>query len=508
MLTVRFDTLGCKLNQIETESLAHAFREAGFQVEDRAVYLPVGIESEETQSGNDPKTIDHDEASRSNDAQTPVYRTVGPDPELCVVNTCTVTGKAEQKARRLIRMLLRAYPSATVLVTGCYAEVEEPAIRSIDPRVAVFPGSRKGSLADLPRFLMESTTNATKAPDSQDSAVAAQVRAFCLTHAAAQKTEPAAARAAPAAPSTPPNAPEIPETFKLSTDDFLFHSRASIKIQDGCDNRCAYCRIRLARGKAVSLDRDEVIARVKKIEEAGWGEVVLSGVNLSQYRSSGGDFADLLERLIAATERIAIRIGSLYPERVDEAILPALASARILPHFHLSVQSGSDRILKAMRRPYAADAVYRAAERLRSIKENPFLACDIITGFPGETDEDFAQTLKLCSEVGFAAIHAFPFSPRPGTEAWGMRPRVPERVAGERVAALTALAELNHRAYAEYWVGRTVSAVAEECAPGEPVTAVTENYLSVALDADMADIPRGKRIAVRITGVGKAELAR
>ena len=502
MLTVRFDTLGCKLNQIETESLAHAFREAGFQVEDRAVYLPVGIESEETQSGNDPKTIDHDEASRSNDAQTPVYRTVGPDPELCVVNTCTVTGKAEQKARRLIRMLLKAYPRTTVLVTGCYAEVEEPAIRSIDPRVAVFPGSRKGALADLPRFLLENVSNAKNAPDSQANAVAAQVCEFCLMHA-----NPST-RADPSVPAAPVNAPEIPETFKLSTDDFLFHSRASIKIQDGCDNRCAYCRIRLARGKAVSLDRDEVIARVRKIEEAGWGEVILSGVNLSQYRSSGGDFADLLECLIAKTERIAIRIGSLYPERVNEAILPALASGRILPHFHLSVQSGSDRILKAMHRPYAADAVYRAAERLRSIKENPFLACDIITGFPGETDEDFEQTLKLCAAVGFAAIHAFPFSPRPGTEAWGMRPRVPERVAGERVAALTTLAERNHRAYSEYWIGRTVSAVAEESAPGEPVTAVTANYLSVTLDADMADIPRGKRIEVRIIDVGKAELAR
>jgi threonylcarbamoyladenosine tRNA methylthiotransferase MtaB len=485
MLTVRFDTLGCKLNQIETESLAHAFREAGFQVEDRAVYLPVGIEEiEETKH-------------------------VGPVPDLCIVNTCTVTGKAEQKARRLIRMLLRASPRATVLVTGCYAEVEEPAIRSIDPRVAVFPGSRKGALADLPEFLLNSLQSAATAPGDHGNAVAALVREFCCTHAAsARKPEAHDEPSVPVfAPASAEEAPQIPETFKLSTDDFLFHSRASIKIQDGCNNRCAYCRIRLARGKAVSLDRDEVIARIQKIEEAGWGEVVLSGVNLSQYRSSGGDFADLLERIIANTERIAIRIGSLYPERVDEAILPALASARILPHFHLSVQSGSDRILKAMRRPYAADAVYRAAERLRSIKENPFLACDIITGFPGETDDDFEQTLKLCTTVGFAAIHAFPFSPRPGTEAWGMRPRIPERVAGERVAALTALAERNHRAYAEYWIGRTVSAVAEEGAAGMPITAVTENYLSVALEADRAEIPRGKRIEVRITGVGQAEMA-
>jgi threonylcarbamoyladenosine tRNA methylthiotransferase MtaB len=257
----------------------------------------------------------------------------------------------------------------------------------------------------------------------------------------------------------------------------------------------------------VSLDGDEVIARVKKIEDAGWGEVILSGVNLSQYRSGGGDFAGLLERLLAETDRIAIRIGSLYPERVDDAILPALAHGRICPHFHLSVQSGSDRILKAMRRPYAADAVIRATQRLRSIKENPFLACDIITGFPGETDEDFAQTLDLCERAGFAAIHAFPFSPRPGTEAWEMKPRIPERVAGERVARLTALAEKNLRAYGEYWIGRTVSAVAEETPEGKPVTAVTENYLSVTLAADSRLVPRGKRILVTITGAGHAKMA-
>jgi len=304
----------------------------------------------------------------------------------------------------------------------------------------------------------------------------------------------------------PSTEPAIPETFRLSTDDFLFHSRASIKIQDGCNNRCSYCRIRLARGKAVSLDAEEVVQRVKKIEEAGWAEVTLSGVNLSQYRSGPMDFADLLELLLSQTSSVAIRVSSMYPERIDEAILPMLAHERICPHFHLSVQSGSDRILSAMRRPYAAEAVYRAAERLRSVKENPFLACDIITGFPGETEDDFAETLALCTDIKFAWIHAFPFSPRPGTEAWQMRPRVPERIAGERVAILTALAEKNRREYAEYWKGRRLFAVAEQGPQGSPVTVVTSNYLSATLSADSGAIPRGKRITVKLTGYGTAEL--
>lgn len=184
-----------------------------------------------------------------------------------------------------------------------------------------------------------------------------------------------------------------------------------------------------------------------------------------------------------------------------------LANERVCPHFHLSVQSGSDRVLKAMRRPYEADAVIRAVERLRSVKDDPFIACDIIAGFPGETDADFALTTGLCARARFAAIHAFSFSPRPGTEAWDLRPRVPERVAGERVARLSELSARGQREYAERWVGKTVSAVAEVNAALGHVTAVTDNYLSVVVDGYPEDTPRGKRIMVRISGIGTAVMA-
>jgi len=488
MQRIHFETLGCKLNQIETESLAHAFRETGFLVDSDPVYRPVGIESATTATDDDSVI-----------AANPVYRPVGIEPSLYILNTCTVTGKAEQKARRIIRLMLRANPEATVLVTGCYAEVEQAAIAAIDPRIVVFPGSRKGALADLPSYL------ARKHEQNPLMPLGDAIRDFSLMKIG-QSDEPDTQARSAQATSSDAIKPSISETFRLSTDDFLFHSRASIKIQDGCSNRCSYCRIRLARGKAVSLDSGEVIARVQKIEDAGWGEVTLSGVNLSQYRSRDGDFADLLARLLAETSRIAIRVSSLYPERVDDAILPMLAHNRILPHFHLSVQSGSDRILAAMRRPYKAEAVLRAVERLRSIKENPFIACDIIAGFPGETDDDFAETLSLCAKANFAWIHAFPFSPRPGTEAWDMRPRIPERVAGERVAILTELAEKNHRAYADFWVGRVIPAIAEQGTEGAAITAVTDNYLSVTLSADAGPIPRGKRIRVRLTAHDAAKL--
>lgn len=248
MERVHFTTLGCKLNQIESESLASAFLKAGFDVVGEDATIPEG-----------------------------------PSPVLCVVNTCTVTGKAEQKSRALIRRLLRQWPGTAVLVTGCYAEVERDAIEALDPRVVAFPGSRKDELIALPDAL-----NATLASSPHASALEV-----------ARNFSRSPGRDVPA--------------FTLSTDGFLFHSRASIKIQDGCDNACAYCRIRLARGRSISLADDEVVERVRSIERAGWNEVVLTGVNLSQYRSGSGDFARLLERLLRETDGIALRISSLYP---------------------------------------------------------------------------------------------------------------------------------------------------------------------------------------------------
>ena len=155
-----------------------------------------------------------------------------------------------------------------------------------------------------------------------------------------------------------------------------------------------------------------------------------------------------------------------------------------------------------MRRPYNRETVFRAAERLRTVKENPFLACDIITGYPGETDEDFALTLDLCEKIGFAWIHAFPFSPRPKTEAWDMKPRIPERIAGERVALLTDLAKKNHEKYISGWIGRELDAIVESDSTGKHISILTENYIPAHLaipekTAESPDSPnRGARIRI------------
>jgi threonylcarbamoyladenosine tRNA methylthiotransferase MtaB len=398
-----FHTLGCKLNQHESEALAAAFRDSGF---------PVSALDERGLSGDGPGLI--------------------------IINTCTVTSKAEQKARRVIRKSLRG-SAAAVIVTGCYAQVERAALEALDEggRLFVLPGGGKARLLELPAFLA-----ARQGEAPADGGLPRLLRRWLDGGA---EPEPAA--------------PDEDAAFRFAPADFVFHSRAFLKIQDGCDNRCAFCRVREARGAGRSLPPETAAARLAALEERGFAEAALTGVNIGQYRSGGLGLGGLLTRLLESTRRIRLRLSSLEPECLTDDFTRALASPRVRPHFHLSVQSGSPAVLARMGRPCPPEAILEGAARLRAVKDDPFLACDIITGFPGETAADFALTRELCRRAGFAGIHAFPFSPRPGTAAWNLRPRVSEREAGERVRTLLEDARLARRAYLARWQGREVEAV-------------------------------------------------
>lgn len=487
MLTIHFETLGCKLNQIETESIARFCTDAGFQA-----------------------TMAHSTASQ---AET--------TPVLSIINTCTVTAKAEQKARRIIRMLLTKFPCSAVLVTGCYAQVEKAQIEQIDSRIAVVPGTAKDMLAEFPRFFMEMLSK-EKLPETAEeaAAIAEAIKSWAELHI--QAAEQAQAQPMQAAQANnrlkPPAALKASDSikaqdfatvnkFRLATDSFMHHSRGSIKIQDGCSNRCAYCRICIARGKSVSLEPAEVLKRVRAIEASGQAEIVITGVNLTLYRGTLNqdsaekpmDFAELLQYLLENTSTVSFRISSLYPERVDDALCKVIAHERVRPHFHLSVQSGSNAILKAMHRPYTAETVVAAVEKLRQVKQNPFIACDIIAGFPGETDTDFEQTKELCNKCKFTYVHAFPFSPRPGTEAYTMKNQVPQRIAGERVKWLSDFARASKAEYAKAFEGKILKAVVEkrEANIGK---AVTENFLHIFIEENKQTLKQlaGKEIPVLI----------
>jgi len=392
LIRVAFRTLGCKLNQLETESLADAFRRAGASV------------------------VGFDEAA-----------------EIYLVNTCTVTGKAEQKARRLVRTTLASRPGAVVIATGCYAAVDAAGLSALHERALVIPGGEKSLILSLAPYLAENWQGHGD-----------------LFDAILEWRRGSAAGADP---------------FAFLPEEFSFHSRPSLKVQDGCDNRCSYCRVCIARGPSRSLSADLALERLRALEASGRAEAVLTGVNLSQYRDGGRDFPGLLRFLVEGTSRIALRLSSYEPDRVDEAFLEVFASPRVRPHIHLPVQSGSDAILGRMGRGYRSRSVRESCDALRRAKGDPFLAADIIAGFPGETDADFAESLSLARDCGFAWIHAFPFSARPGTKAEAMRPRVPERIAGERVSALSALAHEGRAAYLARYSGAELEAVLEAAVP-------------------------------------------
>jgi threonylcarbamoyladenosine tRNA methylthiotransferase MtaB len=447
-LRVAFHTLGCKLNQFETESLADAFARGG------AAVLPFDAE---------------DSASA----------------DLIVVNTCTVTGKAERNARRIVRLALAVNPDSAVIITGCYAQVEAAALAAMGERVLVLPGRDKAALLGLPARL---ALLGDASGDGVGGAVgSADLLAFLrewLASAGAASSQRGAVRGEDAV---------LDGRFAYNPASFAFHSRPALKIQDGCDNDCAYCRVHIARGRAASLPAQVALARARALEEAGRAEIVLAGVNLSQYRDGDRDLPGLLRFLVAGTERIAFRLSSYEPDRVDSSFLEAFAHPRVRPHVHLAVQSGADPVLRAMGRRYGRAEILAAAKGLRRAKLDPFIAADIIAGFPGETEADAEATLELARDCGFAWIHAFRFSPRPGTRAVSMAGAVPERVARERVDALLELGRAARSSYLDRWAGKELSAILEV-----GLGATSENYLKLRVRGLPESARPGQEILCRI----------
>jgi len=423
MPSVLFYTLGCKLNQLESEAFADAFRQAGF--------------------------VTHNTSD-------------GISPSIVVVNTCTVTSKADQKARRVIRKALRDYPDSRVIVTGCYAQLDKQEIDGLDggkkERLFVVKGMDKQSILNLPLYLSENTDPLTALGAQDENSMT----------------------------DNDTNARLKANAFQFNPERFSNHTRSFLKIQDGCDNHCTYCRIRLARGPGVSLHPVEALARLRILEKKH-AEAVLTGVNISLYRGEKGEafpaannLGGLLEYLLSGTSTICLRLSSLAPGSIDENLAGILSHKRIRPHFHLSIQSGSEKILERMGRAYNAQTIEKAVSLLRSAKDDPFLACDIITGFPGETETEFNATLELCRKIGFSWIHVFPYSKRPGTPAWSFSGAVREREITKRAGLLTDLAWQGRAAYVKRWLGREIEVLAEKKSGSKSYfRGISENYLKL-----------------------------
>ncbi len=443
-MTVSFYTLGCKLNQSESEALASAFQSQGFFISSDVV-----------------------------------------SSDIVVINSCTVTSKSEQKARRIIRKICRENPKGLIIVTGCYAEVEPDSVSLLNENIIVIPQSRKPLLLEVPHLIRG------KSPQEVRSILEQRVREYTGGGIAHSRSDGSGNEGC----------------FAYTSDSLQFHSRPFLKIQDGCSRRCAYCRVPYARGDSVSLAAEEAEKRIIRLEEFGYYETVLTGVNITDYRYRGDDLASLLALLLSATDRIRIRLSSLEPDQITERLFALLPEERVCPHFHTPMQSGSSKVLSLMRRPYAADMIYETVSTMKECKEDPFIAADVLVGFPGEEDSDFLETAEVVEKGGFSNLHVFPFSPRPGTAAAAMKPRVPERIIKERTKRLRELARNHYYHYRKRWLNRELSVIIEHPLEqgGEGAwVGISENYLKVAVTGIPSVLQkRGQMVKARISTVSE-----
>ncbi len=341
------------------------------------------------------------------------------DCDVCVVNTCSVTAESDRKSGQILRRAAAANPRAIIVATGCFAQLRPHDAAAIKGVSLVVGNDRKTRIPELADRLL---SGALTAPyiDVGDINSAAALEAMTLT------------------------APR--------------KSRAHIKIVDGCDSKCAYCIIPAARGRIRSKPPEDIVAEVRAVAASGCREVVLTGIETSAY---GRDLKSIglveLVRAVACVDGIErIRFGSLDPAAVTPRFIDALAEIpSVMPHFHLSMQSGCDRTLNAMRRRYVTGTVSENIAHLRSVMPNVTLGADVMTGFPGETDEDFAESLDFFRRERFAFTHVFTYSKRAGTEAASMPDQIPEKIKNERSAALIKQTQLIRAEMLDKYIAET-----------------------------------------------------
>jgi threonylcarbamoyladenosine tRNA methylthiotransferase MtaB len=400
--TVSVLTLGCKLNQADSEAIVRRLAGDGVRVSDKP--------------------------TRGADA--------------FVINSCSVTHVADSKARHLVRMARRLSPGAEIVLTGCYAETAPHNIAEATGADAVLPNGEKLS---IPERLLE------------------RLRA---------RGDPTAGCPAPTSGG--------------------LRTRAFVKIQEGCNELCAFCIVPYTRGREVSTAIDRVVDIVRAREADGACEVVLTGTQLGNFGRDLGWREQgprrLLEALLERTSVPRIRLSSLQAQDISPSLLHLWNDPRLCPHFHLPLQSGSDAVLKRMRRRYTSAGYLGAVKLIRERVPDVAVTTDVIAGFPGETEADFEATLALCRVAEFAAIHAFPYSRRPHTSAALMRDDVPTPGRRQRLERLLEVGRQSSTAFRRRFLGRTMDVLWEEKVHGS-WRGLTGNYLRVyaASDADLAN---------------------
>jgi threonylcarbamoyladenosine tRNA methylthiotransferase MtaB len=409
-----------------------------------------------------------------------------PDParaDVVVLNTCTVTAAADSQARDAVRKIHRANPAARIILTGCYAQRAPEELAALDGVTYVVGNGRQNEIPGL----IERGAGVGKpvaGERSNDFVPVSQLATQLPTHFEERPTDATLSLAhGPAKVLTSDIFARA--TVQLAPASLMAdgHTRPILKIQDGCNNRCSYCVIPFVRGRSRSLSPDAVVEEVRALVAAGAREIVLSGINLGSYGRDllpRSDLPTVVRRILGETEVEHLRFSSIEPQDVTEDFVDLVASsARLAPHFHVPLQSGSDRTLKAMHRWYRSELY---AERIRVIRRrlpHAAIGADVIVGFPGETGEDFQQTFHFIEGLPFTYLHVFSFSTRPGTEASRIGSAVPANAIRERARALRRLSDEKAAAFRKLQEGRSLRALTLARTGDGWTEALTANYLKV-----------------------------
>jgi threonylcarbamoyladenosine tRNA methylthiotransferase MtaB len=386
------------------------------------------------------------------------------EAKVVILNTCTVTAAADSQAREAVRKIHRANPGARIVVTGCYAQRAPEEIAALEGVSCVVGNSRQSEIPTLARdfFPLAKLHYERQATASYPEGRTSLAPIFAADISRESMVQPGTAES-------------------LAGDA----TRPVLKVQDGCNNRCAYCIIPAVRGRSRSLAPDEVVAAVRRYVDAGVREVVLSGINLGSY---GRDLAPrvslaiLVRRILDETALEQLRFSSIEPQHITEDFVALVASSgRVAQHFHAPLQSGSDRILRAMHRWYRTGHYEARIELVRKMLPDAAIGADVIAGFPGETEAEFEATAEFVRRMTFSYLHVFSFSARPGTEAARLQNALPANVIRERARALRALSAEKTQAFRASQAGKQARALTLARSTEAWTEALTANYLKVRI---------------------------
>lgn len=418
-MKVAFYTLGCKVNQYDTQVLADALEAAGYE-------LAHGPE----------------------------------DADIVVVNSCTVTAESDRKTRQAVRKFKRRKPECVVVLTGCMPQAF-PDIAASLPEADIVLGNRTNTA--LPALLSTYFEHGAQL--------------IHITSHAADTTY-----------------------VQAGIGDFCERTRAIVKIEDGCDCFCSYCIVPYARGRVRSKPLTEIAAEVRRLADAGFKELVLVGINLSAYGSDiDSSLCDAVDIACATRGVERVRLGSLEPDTMTATMITRLKTQpKLCAHFHLSLQSGCDKTLKAMNRRYTSEQFRQLSTSLRAAFPDCTLTTDVMVGFPGETEEDFFTSLRFIEDIGFEKVHVFPYSVRKGTAAASMPEQIDNATKEKRARRMTAVAQTVRQHRLASMVGKTAQVLVENTDGTTTARGFTSNYIPVIIDGTA--LVCGELITVTITG--------